>query len=300
MTLSPSKSISAYRMKVVLVPVANRPECRTALDQAFALADMLAANVAGCHLRPHRTDASRARPPGFRLSFGWDQAVDEPSPHKSALRAKEAESLFRATAEKRGFSLVRRARLGMVRGAVWSEMVGSPDRLFPIIGPVADLSVVSRPKSGARGRAADFMLSALLQSGKPVLVLPQTQVPHVGKRILIAWNQSIEAARAVTAALPLLAQAESVHICSCGRESKSGPKSTFLAQYLQFWGVKSTRMSTKGRNVEKELAEAYAKTGSDLIVIGAYSRSRMREVIFGGVTQHLLFETNVPVFALHS
>jgi nucleotide-binding universal stress UspA family protein len=287
-------------MKVILIPVADRPECRVALEQAFTLASELGANVAGCHLRPHREDQAKARKPRFLLRIGADASSDAPTAKQSALRAREAASLFAATAERHGFELVKKARLGMAHGAIWSEMVGSLDKLFPIIGPVADLSVVSRPKLGARGRGSDFLLSALLQSGKPVLVLPQSRAKPVGKHVLIAWNQSTEAARAVTAALPILSRAVAVHICSCGPETRNGPKSSFLAQYLRFWGIKTSHTTTKGRNVEQELAAAYAETGSDLILMGAYSRSRMREVVFGGVTQHLLFETNVPVLALHS
>lgn len=287
-------------MKVILIPVADRPECRVALAQAFTLAAELSANVAGCHLRPHREDRSKARKPRFLLRIGADGSSAEPSPRQSALRAREAEALFRKTAEQHGFDVVKRVRLGMTQGATWSEMVGALDKLFPIIGPVADMSVVSRPKQNARGRGSDFLLSALLQSGKPVLVLPQSRVESVGRRVLIAWNQSTEAARAVTAALPLLARASAVHICSCGPETRDGPKSSFLAQYLRCWGIKTSHSSTRGRNVEQELVATYQKTGSDTVVMGAYSRSRMREVVFGGVTQHLLFETNVPVLALHS
>ena len=299
MTASFAKSISVSRMKVILIPVADRPECRIALEQAFKLAAELSANVSGCHLRPHRDHSVRRRS-RFKLRISSDGADEEASPRQSALRAREAAALFKATAEKHDFGFAKKARLGMERGAIWSEMVGSLDKLFPIIGPVADVSIVSRPKHGGRGRAGDFMLSALLQSGKPVLVLPQSRVTHVGQRILIAWNQSAEAARAVSASIPMLQRAESVHICSCGPESRDGPKATFLAQYLRFWGVKATRSSTKGRNVEKELVKTYDSEDADLIVMGAYSRSRMREVVFGGVSQHLLFETNVPVLALHS
>lgn len=143
-------------------------------------------------------------------------------------------------------------------------------------------------------------METLLYSGKPVLILPQAPVSSVGKRLLVAWNESVEAACAVAAARPLLTRAESVHICSCGPENRLGPKSASLAQYLTFWSVKCTRSVTKGLDIPKEIEEACKKADSDLIVMGAYSRSRMRELVFGGVTQHMLFHTTSPVFALHS
>lgn len=288
-------------MKLIMAPVANRPECKIALDQAFRLADELASNIIGCHLRPHRLEALPARRPHYDLRFGRKSKSSEmPTEKEVDLRCRAAQALFSRRIREHNFQLLKRPRLGIERGAQWVEMVGDFDRLFSIVGPVTDMSVVSRPKQRARGSSPEFLLAALLHSGKPVLVLPQTPVPSVGKRVLVAWNQSVEAARAVSAALPLLTRAESVHICSCGPENQPGPKSTNLAQYLTYWGVKCTRISTKAWDIPKEIEEAYKKTESDLIVMGAYSRSRMREIVFGGVTQYMLFETTRPVFALHS
>lgn len=288
-------------MKLIMAPVANRPECKIALDQAFRLADELASNIIGCHLRPHRLEALPTRGPHYDLRFDrtW-KSSELPTEKEVDLRCRAARELFLRRAGEHDFRLLKRPRLGIERGAQWIEMIGDFDRLFSIVGPVTDMSVVSRPKQRARGFGPEFLLSALLHSGKPILVLPQTPLRSIGKRVLVAWNQSVEAARAVSAALPLLTRAESVHICSCGPENQVGPKSTNLAQYLTFWGVKCMRISTKGRDVPREIEEAYKKTESDLIVMGAYSRSKMREIFFGGVTQHMLFETTRPVFALHS
>ena len=144
------------------------------------------------------------------------------------------------------------------------------------------------------------MLAALLRTGKPVIVLPQTPVASMGKRTLIAWNQSVEAARAVTASLPLLQTAESVCIVHSGSESRAGPKATALANYLKYWGVKTSRIGTKGHDAAEEILKVYRSEGSDLIIMGSYSRARFRELVFGGVTEDLLFRTPQPVFALHS
>ena len=86
---------------------------------------------------------------------------------------------------------------------------------------------------------------------------------------------------------------------SCGPENRAGPKATYLQQYLANWDVKAERMRTKGRNAEKELEQAYRNAAGDLLVMGAYSRPRLRELIFGGVTEHMLFHTELPVLMLH-
>lgn len=288
-------------MKVILVPVADRPECRIALDHAFRLADDLAANVLGCHLRPHRSEAPAPAGPRFRLRVGR-AAPPAPTPgvREAGLKCRHAHELFKRHVEQHGYQLVKHPSLGKQRCAQWIELVGAADRLFCIAGPIADMSVVSRPQRNARGPGPEILLSALLHSGKPVLVLPQTPLPVVGQRILIAWNQSVEAARAVSAALPLLQQASAVHICSCGPETNLGPKSVHLAQYLTYWGVKCRRQTTRGKDVNGELEAACDDTRSDLVIMGAYSRNRVREILFGGVTQHMLFRTSRPVFTLHS
>jgi nucleotide-binding universal stress UspA family protein len=218
------------------------------------------------------------------------------------IKAKHeaAETLFTKKAADQGFQLVDKASLGATRTAKWVYMAGSLDTLFSSIGRTADVSVVSRPTKTAKGPGSDFMLAALLETGKPIIVLPKTPAESLGRRVLIAWNQGVEAARAVAAALPLLQQAESVHIVSSGSESRPGAKAAVLVEYLKYWGVKATHNRTKGRDPAVEIMDAFRNQGSDLIVMGAYSRGRVRETVFGGVTEDLLFGSPLPVFALHS
>ena len=199
-------------------------------------------------------------------------------------------------AEKAGFEVIRRAR--QEPGALWMEKVGSPDRLMGIAGPLADLIVVSRPQKQG-GVAEMFLNAALLESGRPVLIIPNANRKAVGTRVCIGWNQSIEAAHSVAAVIPLLKEAEEVTIVSCGPEDQPGPKSTQLVQYLKFYGIKADREATRGRDVEKELAETCRARGANLLVAGAYSKSRWREKIFGGTTEWLIHDCKLPVLLQH-
>jgi nucleotide-binding universal stress UspA family protein len=288
-------------MKLIMLPVADQPECKLALDAAFLLARQFSGSVMGCHLRPHRSE----RPPENLLHsyFGFSKsavASSGLSDKEVALKSKDAEKLFRRLAIENEFKLVKQPTLGAERVAQWHEMVGSLDRLFSIVGPTTDVSIVSRPKKTSRGPGADFLLAALLDTGKPVIVLPQAPITSLGKRVVIAWNQSIEAARAVSAALPILQQAEAVEIVSSGPESRTGPKATALVNYLKYWSVRATRTRAKGRDAAAEILESYRSSGSDLIVMGAYSKGRFRQKVFGGVTEDILFRSGEPVFSLHS
>src|SRR3970282_2417371 len=146
---------------------------------------------------------------------------------------------------------------------------GTPARVFAIVGPVADMAVVSRPKPKSAGRAKAFLLAAVLHSVKPVLIVPQRRLATVGTTIVIAWNQSAEAAMAVSAAIPLLQRAKRVVVVSGGPEHRAGPKSSALPKSLTHWDVKIESVRTKGRDVEKELEQAYRGVGGDLLVMGA-------------------------------
>ena len=92
-----------------------------------------------------------------------------------------------------------------------------------------------------------------------------------------------------------------MNIITIGSEAGIGPKSVQLAQYLSAWGVKAKRVKASGSNDAKAILNGYKDTDSDsdLLVMGAYSRSRLRQSILGGVTEHMLQSANVPIFMLH-
>ena len=275
-------------MRVILVPVADRPECAKALSTAFDLGHRLDASISGCHIRPHRYS---------EVSLGTAFA-DADFRRKSSKKTPErAHKLFEKVAEQQGYEVTNRART--TPAALWQEKVGSPEIILGIVGPVCDLVVVTRPAK-RKGVAEMFMISALMQSASPVLVLPKGGGRSIGRKVVIGWNQSTEAARTVRLSMAMLAGADEVTIVSCGPEDQPGPKSAQLAAYLKQWGIKSSRESTQGRNVESELLDVCRDRGADLLVAGAYSRSRWRERAFGGTTEHLLFEANIPLLTLHT
>lgn len=285
-------------MRVILVPVANRPECAKALAAAFELGRQLGANVIGCHMRAHKDS-------DIKLTTSVDKLAEQDAAWQALSGSKRskavqvaARSLFAEIAEHYDYPLIKKARA--TPGALWQEKVGSPDKLLAILGPVSDLIVVSRPNAKGGKLAQMFLQAALLSTSRPVLVLPQSKGARVGRRVSIAWNQSAEAAQAVAAALPLLQRAETVTIITCGSEGGVGPKSSQLAAYLQFWGVKTTRLATRGVDDAKAILKAHKESKSDLLVMGAYSRSRLRERVFGGVTEHMLYRANIPIFTLHT
>ena len=285
-------------MRVMFVPVANRPECARALRTAFDLGNRLDASLVGAHIRPHR-HSGVDMPDEFGSISDYDQSWASLWKGKKTQRSgAAAKALFGKIAERNDYDLIKKSRA--TRGAMWLEKVGSPDKVMSIMGPVSDMVIVTRPAEKGGKIARMFMMTALMNSSRPVLILPHGGVFSVGQRVSIAWNQSSEAALAVSAAMPILQQADEVNIISFGSETAPGPKSTQLQTYLKFWGVKSKRVKATGKHDSQSILKAYRECKSDLLVMGAYSRSRLRQRIFGGVTNHMLNKAEIPVLMLHT
>lgn len=184
--------------------------------------------------------------------------------------------------------------------AAWTdEVVGQRARY-------ADLTLIG-PELRESDRLGSFVLNgALFDSGKPVLVLPKRGAATLSpKRVMIAWDSRLEASRAVSEALPLLAGAEQVHVAmvdpvESSRESGPEPGAD-IATYLARHGVNVTvdRLPSGERTTANVLGRHAVDVSAELIVMGAYRHSRLRERIFGGVTRTMLEEPPVPLFMAH-
>jgi len=285
-------------MRVFLVPVADRPECATALRVAFDLARRVGASVEGCHMRPH--SRSKVSLPDELSNVVRDEALwaSLSRGKASGKTQRAARILFDAVADSFDYDLVNKP--SVTPRALWFERVGSPEKLLSIQGPVSDLIVVSRPTKRSSKLARLFMLSAVMCTSRPVLIVPPKQKKPVGEHVAIAWNQSAEAGAAVAAAMPMLQGAATVTIIRGNGASSAGPNVRQLAQYLKFYGVKAKQVSVSRTLDDREgLIKAYRECGADLLVMGAYSRSRLTQRLFGGVTEHMLHKANIPVLMKH-
>ena len=274
-------------MRVILVPVADRPECARALNTAFELGKKLNASVSGCHIRPHKES-------DLTLSSEFAAAAWRKKSTPEAPVA--AETLYKKIVDEHGYEMMSHARAEP--GAMWAERVGSPDKVMGIVGPIVDLIVVSRPKR-PNGVARVFVDTALMRGSCPVLLLPQTGRRELGERIVIAWDQGPRVARTVKASIPLLQHAAEITIVTCGPEDRPGPKATQLKDYLKHWDIKARHVRTRGRHVESELMDACQEAKADLIVSGAYSRQRWYEKVLGGTTEFLIHDARLPVLMQH-
>jgi nucleotide-binding universal stress UspA family protein len=117
---------------------------------------------------------------------------------------------------------------------------------------------------------------------------------------LIAWNGTIESFHAVVAALPILRKAKSVHVCSIAEKDFTAKIAEQLIAYLTWQGIAARAVTPpKAKSVEAAIQAAIKTVAADLLVMGAYSHSRLREIVFGGVTRHFLEAAKIPVLMAH-
>jgi len=160
--------------------------------------------------------------------------------------------------------------------------------------------VVTRPRGSKSVIARQFMVESILSSGRPVIVLPPKRAIRTPRRVAVAWNRSVEASRALQAALPLLKQADQVTLIEGVNDVKGGPRASAVASALKWHGVKAdVFLARKADAVEFQIVDQLGAMDADLLVMGGYSRPRIREIIFGGVTRYFVAQTRLPLFLLH-
>jgi len=179
-------------------------------------------------------------------------------------------------------------------GALGDAFIGSHGRLF-------DLIALGRPGRAPHDPRMPPLEAALFESGRPVLIAPSAVPQVIGRNVLIAWNGSTEQTRTTAFALPLLRMAEQVTLVSVEGGMTPGPTGEEFAQYLRLNGIAVTAVTMGlGKRTTGEVILDHAKTlGCDLLVKGAYTQSRLRQMMFGGATRHILATATLPVLMAH-
>lgn len=223
----------------------------------------------------------------------------------------QQETIERAMQEANDAEAAVRERLGRedIRWAAEAAVaqLGGLSTLVALRARFADLVVQAKPYGkDARQEAEGILESAMFEGSAPVLVLPEAglNVGNLGRRVVVAWNQSQEALTAVRAALPMLKAADYVNIAVIDPPSHGPERSDpggALSQYLSRHGIRaevSVLAKTMPR-ISDVLCRHVRDVDADMIVMGAYGHSRFREAILGGATRNMLEIAEVPVLMAH-
>ncbi len=282
--------------KTILVQVDGSKGWEARLSCAAQLATLFSGHLVGVHAKP-----LPYVPPLAYEAVPTDFIEQQ---RKAAdISAVTAERNFRAVTDK----------LALPSPAEWRCEDGNLDRVIAKHARYADLVVISQtqpeePDASLVELPGDLLLAA----GRPILLVPYNSTPKFSvslNHVLVAWDGGREAARAITDAMPLLVKAKKTSILAINPEQNpwfgepvhGQEPCADMAQYLARHGVKAeaAHIQAKDIGVANALLSRAADLSCDLLVMGGYGRSRLREQILGGTTQSILKQLTLPVLMSH-
>jgi nucleotide-binding universal stress UspA family protein len=281
-------------IRKLLLPLTGSAAGEAALTTALTIARRWNAHVTALHVRVDSRDVAPLA--GEGLSGAMIEEMMSATEKESNDRAHAVRSMFERFVERHEV-VVQEAHHGSDHAtASFAAVTGREEDIVAQQARLADLTVVPHPDSGEDVSSSDALHAVLFDSGRPVLISPQITPPTIGTRVCIAWNGTAESASSVLAAMPWMQRAEGVAILSADGYQRRGPGAPDLASYLLLHGVRAEIVTFKSSgSVGAGLLAAAANFGCDLLSMGAYSHSRLRQLILGGVTRHVLEHSTLPV-----
>jgi nucleotide-binding universal stress UspA family protein len=175
-----------------------------------------------------------------------------------------------------------------------AEIVGDYGRLF-------DLIVMGRSVNATTADWKTTVEAALFESGRPVMITGPNVVENVGNSIVVGWNGATETARTIAVTMPFLQQADSVCVLTIEGGTVIGPTGEQVAQHLRRNGIKAVAetRAANGRSIGEAMIEACRDIGANLLIKGAFTNSRLRQMIFGGATRDIIEKSDVATILAH-
>ncbi|MBT3334510.1 MAG: universal stress protein [Rhodospirillaceae bacterium] len=278
--------------KRIMVPLNGLDDPRHALAIAFDLGRRFEGEVVGMHAE---VDTASSLPyMGESMSGALVETMIANMDNATGQRRNIAKAAFEAAQQAAGSE----GKAGMGSFVVYQ---GQEDDLLAWHGRLADLVVVGRPEDASALNESPTIHAAIMETGRPVLVAPPGETKTLGRNIMIAWNGSPQAVRAIAAALPLLQEAEAITLLSIEEGGIDGPPAAEAVDYLAAHGCQAQAVAlSKGHGtVGDTLLLAAHNEGADLMVMGAYTHNRIRQFIFGGATLEALLDATIPVLMAH-
>jgi nucleotide-binding universal stress UspA family protein len=288
-------------LRVVLVPLFGSGVDAECLDAGLTVAGHFGAHVDALFVRIDPRDAIPVI--GEGISPAIIDQLTQAAAAEMDRQSAAARAAFEAACGRAGVALATDAQGAEGKASAgWMDLTGRRDDLIPRQARVSDLVVLRRPGDETPPELRSVLEATLFGAGRPLLIIPPGGVKAFGQTIAVAWNGSTEAARAVAGALPFVDAARVVHLLTAETWRTPANVGPDLAAYLQWRGVPcEVRKVTGGEDeaVGAALLRTAVEVGADLMVMGGYGRTRLSELVLGGVTRHVLGAAELPVLASH-
>jgi len=280
-------------MKSILVPIEKHDGMQSSLQTALVLARRHSSYIEGVPLRWASVDFAIGG--DVVIAFPVDDYMREVAAEEQRTR-RAFETFMQKNNVPRSSDSATYPSYGWFNDPLEGEgFVGSYGRAF-------DMIVMNRPDANSTIRYQKALESALFDSGRPVLLSPPSPPDRMGVNVLIAWNGSTEQARAIAFSLPLLEQAERVTVLTVeGGTGVPGPSAEQMIRYLQRNDIPAEQLTVRlaGKSTGEAILIAAQQLNCDLLIKGAFTQSRLRQMIFGGATQHVMANATLPVLLAH-
>jgi nucleotide-binding universal stress UspA family protein len=279
----------------ILLPLAAELSTAKVFDAALRLAQQLEATVHAAYIRPD-PDAAVAMVPEMIAAAGVTREAIERDGKQAAAAAQAKFDEWRNRND--GSANVGAGKAGW--NATWSERVGEFEPVITRFGRLSDFIVLPRPTTGEIVAQRCFD-AAVFGTGRPTLLVGDTVPMALTDHVMIAWNGGLEASRAVFGAMPLLYRAKRITIFTALEYGAEAVDLQDLAASLRDRAIRPPEVvfPTNERPTGAALVMAAETHHATLIVMGAYTHSRLREAFLGGVTRHLLAHAPVPLLMSH-
>jgi nucleotide-binding universal stress UspA family protein len=275
-------------MKNILTPIEQHTAIDSVLETALLLGRRFESYIEGVPLGPDLPDLV-----AFDMPVSW--TVTDQNTWREL--ADEGHKRFESFMSTHGVPPYRQGAAQLSWG--WAGETSYGDSHIGSYGRIFDITILGRPGSERGAPRMATAEAALFESGRPILLAPPSEhIPKIlGDTIVIAWNQSMETARATRGAYMMLQQAKKVFVLTIKEAIVEGPTGEQMAERLRFHGIptEAVTRSSKGASQGEALLNHAASLQADLLIKGAYTQSRLRQMIFGGATSHILAKATIPV-----
>jgi nucleotide-binding universal stress UspA family protein len=279
-------------MKAILVLIEKHDAVQSVLETALLLARRYGSYIEGVPLLWATPDLALG---DIVVAFPVEQYERE-----IAAEAQRARQAFEIFMQKNDVPRSTTRTTSLSFG--WLNELPEDETFVGDYGRAFDMIVMNRPDENSSVLYHRALESALFESGRPLLLCPPSPPGHIGTNVLIAWNGSTEQARAIALGMPLLERAERVIVLTVtGGTGVPGPSAEQIIKYLQRNEVPAEPLTVAldGKNTGEAILAAAQTSTCDLLIKGAFTQSRLRQMIFGGATQHVMAAATLPVLLAH-
>jgi len=291
-------SRSENQIAKIVTVLKGTPNDEMTLATAFVTARLFGAHVRAIFAQQ---DPEKSIPGiGMAASPGSFEQLMDTAREVSARAGRTAKQSLATEAERSKVRIVGSARRETGGTASFVSEWGPVAGCLVREAPTCDLFVLP-PLEGSDAELHDAFVDLLLKIGRPLLLSPRRVPEHIGQRVAVAWDNSLPAGHALSAALPFLSRAQSVEVMIIQNAHDVREMLEPAKEYLSLHGIACTEhiIDQGSLPIGDRILKHASEHNSDLLVVGGYGHGRVRETIFGGVTEHVTSHATIPLLMMH-